>query len=93
MKFNYEVLTIKLAGLNRKLTGYKKNEKQRLSKTYFSFEVILFFESNCSISCPLVAFWKVCSCAQFSHSGSGSLQVLQNFVASFNTFPWRQGSQ
>ena len=41
----------------------------------------------------LVAFWRVCSWAQTSQSGSGSRQVWQNLVASVLTLPNRQGSQ
>ena len=43
-------------------------------------------KNNCALSshssCPLVALCRVCNCPQSLQSGSGSLQVLQNTVAS-----------
>ena len=73
-------------------------QKKRLdlSMTYL-FSDFAWHSVNCLrsslISCPLVAFWRVCILAQFSHIGSGSSQVLQKCVASFWMFPHRQGSQ
>lgn len=58
----------------------------------FAWHSVNCFRSSL-ISWPLVAFWRVCTWAQFSHIGSGSSQVLQKCDASVWMFPQRQGSQ
>ena len=43
------------------------------------------------ISCPLFALWRIWYCTHTSHSGSGSLQVLQHLVASVMMWSLRHG--
>lgn len=77
---------------------WKKTTKASgfIHATYF-FSDFVWKSVNCLksslISWPFVAFWRVCSWAQFAHIGSGSSQVLQKCVASVWMFPQRQGSQ